>query len=812
MAQDLVLPAQAPDLLLGAPRRPGCPGVTRAGPRLDLPAPVAQHVGPNAEFPGDLGLRPAALFGQAHCLNLELPGEAPSPFPHRPPPPWLSQGNRGVHETGARSKYAYDARNAPTLVTAPDGSETAYAHDDLGRLVSLTDANGRVTTYGYDAAGRLLSQTGPLGDVTAATYDARGQLATRTDPRGQQIEYRYDAAGRLVEKRLPDGTSEQHVYDSTGRLTSAASATITYTFGYDSAGRLTSVTDSRGYVVGYGYDVSGRRTSLTYPGGQVLTYGYDAAGRPALLSESSGRTAAFTYDTLGRRSRLDLPNGTRVLYTYDGGSRLVGLTHETSAGATLDQFTYAYNTAGERTSEADLAATRAYAYDLVGRLTEVVETPAGSSQGQVVEAYTYDAVGNRLTGPGAADDSTYNAGHQLLAGPAASYTYDANGNRTVRSSGAGTTTYTWDPQDRLVQVSIAPAQGAWTTVTFAYDHRGRRVRKTVSQTGSVPVVTDYVYDEDDVILIVETPQTPGATPTVTRVVHGPDVDEPLWLDQNGQLHVLHADALGSVRLVTDAAQAIVERTDYTSFGAPTRTGTGVRHPFAFTGREWDGEIGLYYYRARYYDPEVGRFLSRDPLGLAAGPNLYAYVENSPTNYLDPSGQIVSSVVCPNKRPWDDSCFVYHYYHGFGRTVDMVEVGLLPALRAARGTKDALQATQARIRAEAARHAKKLCDDCDKGTKRFTFGTDRRGFERNFTEEPGLFVYGKGSLYTGSTCSGTANCASRTCSFDCEISFDVPDEFSDPFSFRERSGTAVEVGLPYNLKARWIERWAGGGGF
>ncbi|HEY8367698.1 MAG TPA: DUF6531 domain-containing protein, partial [Thermodesulfobacteriota bacterium] len=397
-----------------------------------------------------------------------------TPLGHQTTYTYDAAGNRlsQTDPLGRVTQYAYDARNAPILVTAPDGSETAYAYDDLGRMVSLTDANGRVTTYAYDAAGRLLSQTGPLGDVTTATYDARGQLATRTDPRGQQIEYRYDAAGRLVEKRLPDGTIEQHVYDSTGRLTSAGNATITYTYGYDSAGRLTSVTDSRGYVVGYGYDASSRRTTLTYPGGQVLTYGYDAAGRLALLSEaSSGRTATFAYDTLGRRSRLDLPNGTRVFYTYDGGSRLVGLTHETSVGAMLEEFTYAYNAAGERTSETDLTATRAHAYDLVGRLTEVVETPAGSSQGQVVEAYTYDAVGNRLTGPGAADTSTYNAGHQLLVGPAASYTYDANGNRTVRSGGAGTTTYTWDPQDRLVQVSITPAQGPSTTVTFAYDHR-----------------------------------------------------------------------------------------------------------------------------------------------------------------------------------------------------------------------------------------------------------------------------------------------------------------------------------------------------
>ncbi len=295
---------------------------------------------------------------------------------------------------------------------------------------------------------------------------------------------------------------------------------------------------------------------------------------------------------------------------------------------------------------------------------------------------------------------------------------------------------------------------------------------------------------------------------MARVVH----DEPLWLEQGGRLAVLHADGLGSIVLATDAAQAVVERTTYTAFGVPVRQGSAGVQPFAYTGREWDGEVGLYYYRARYYDPEVGRFLSRDPQGLAAGPNPYTYVENSPTNYLDPSGQIVSSVMCPNKRPWDDFCFLRHYYHGLGRPVDMVEVGLLSALRAAKGTKDALQATQARIQAEAARQASTLCEACDKGSKSFTFGTNRRRFERDFRDEPGLFVYGQGFLYTSATCSGTANCATRTCSFDCDISFDVPDEFSDPFSFRERRGTPVEVGIPYALKATWVERWAGATGF
>jgi RHS repeat-associated protein len=519
----------------------------------------------------------------------------------------------------------------------------------------------------------------------------------------------------------------------------------------------------------------------------------------------------FTYDTVGRRARVEFPNGTRALYGYDAAGRLTGLTHQTSAGATLEQFRYTYNAAGERTTVTTLAQTASYGYDLVGRLTGVTAAPTGP---QPSEVFTYDAVGNRLTGPTAAQGYSYNAGHQLLTGPTAQYAYDLNGNRTQKIDPLATRTYTWDAQDRLRQAVVSTAIGT-ATVTMAYDHRGRRVRKTVTGSSSGRSATatiDYVYDEDDIILIVTTLQVAGGLPqtTMTRVVHGPDVDEPLWLEQGGRLAVLHADGLGSIALASDATQIVVERTTYTPFGVPARKGSAGVQPFAFTGREWDVELGLYYYRARYYDPKVGRFLSRDPLGLAAGPNPYTYVENSPTNYLDPSGQIVD--ICRSMRPWNDQCFVSHYWRGFGRTVDVIEVGLLQALRAAKGTKLALQATQARIQAEAVRQAKTLCDDCDKGSKPFTFGTGREESKRNFTDEPGLFVYGKGPLFTGSTCSGIANCATRTCSFDCEISVDVPDEFSDPFSFRERYGTPVEVGIPYALKARWVEQWAGAVGF
>jgi RHS repeat-associated protein len=516
----------------------------------------------------------------------------------------------------------------------------------------------------------------------------------------------------------------------------------------------------------------------------------------------------FTYDTVGRRARVEFPNGTRALYGYDAAGRLTGLTHQTSAGATLEQFRYAYNAAGERTTVTTLAQTASYGYDLVGRLTGVTAAPTGP---QPSEAFTYDAVGNRLTGPTAAQGYSYNAGHQLLTGPTAQYAYDLNGNRTQKIDPLATRTYTWDAQDRLRQAVVSTAIGT-ATVTMAYDHRGRRVRKTVTGSSSGRSATatiDYVYDEDDIILIVTTLQVAGGLPqtTTTRVVHGPDVDEPLWLEQGGRLAVLHADGLGSIVLATDATQIVVERTTYTAFGVPARQGSAGVQPFAFTGREWDVELGLYYYRARYYDPKVGRFLSRDPLGLAAGPNPYTYVANRPTNAIDPSGanpvlwNACWEAVRRLKTAWSENCFSQHYFHGNGEPVDLIEVGLLQAMRSAWDTKNALAATQARIRELAGAIANQSCNGCDKGTKHIAFGTGRTRYERNFEFENGLYVLGHGSLWTTSTCSGTVDCGSRTCSVDCDIRVRIWDLFEDPTS------TGVELAVPYEMNAEWVERWS-----
>jgi len=143
----------------------------------------------------------------------------------------------------------------------------------------------------------------------------------------------------------------------------------------------------------------------------------------------------------------------------------------------------------------------------------------------------------------------------------------------------------------------------------------------------------------DIVRQVETLHS-GDTPTVTetRFIHGPGIDEPLAMVRNGQNYFYHADGLGSIVAITDQSRNIVQKYSYETFGLPTPTDPTFRQPYAFTAREWDRETGLYFYRARYYDPMEGRFISKDPIGFAGGDvNLYGYVWNNSVNFLDSMG-------------------------------------------------------------------------------------------------------------------------------------------------------------------------------
>jgi len=419
-----------------------------------------------------------------------------------------------------------------------------------------------------------------------------------------------------------------YTYDNDSRLTQVTDPTGTYQFTFDNMGRLTNTTTSYAFLAGrnfttsYGYDAASNRTGFTDPEGGATSYVYDTLNRLSTLAPPAaigGGSFGFGYDALSRRTSLTRPNAVNTTYGYDSLSRLLSVVHQKGA-ATLDGATYSVDSAGNRTAKSDLLAgvTSNYTNDAIYELTKAMQGAA------TTESYSYDPVGNRLSSLGVSS-YTNNSSNQLTSSSSASYGYDLNGNTLTSVTGSNTTTYTWDFENRLTSVTL-PGSGG--TVTFKYDPFGRRIKKVTSTTTSV-----FAYDGDN---LVEEANSSGAV--VARYSQTQYVDEPLAMLRSASTSYYHADGLGSVTSLSNAAGALAQTYTFDSFGKQTASSGSLTNPFQYTSRELDSETSLYYFRARYFDPNIGRFISEDPLGWDEGPNYYSYVDNSPLVLNDPSGQ------------------------------------------------------------------------------------------------------------------------------------------------------------------------------
>jgi len=551
------------------------------------------------------------------------------------------------------TEFDYDLGGRRTRVTDPGGGTTLYGYDDYGRLETVTAVTGppnEVTTYGYDSMSNLESITDALGRVTIFEYDANGRLTKISHPKdsgeADRIEtFTYDAEGRLETKTKRDGTKLTYSYDSAGQLiqTDAEDARgahlETVVYDYDDAGRLilsqggafwdrlTWTYSLAGEVltesfvglspttVSYSYDDAGNRETLTLDGQSWLSYDYDDAGRLWHIHRGS-KVFTFGYDAASRRTSLSYPNGVVTTYDYDTLSRLAGVT--TKRGSTvIAESTYTHDDTGNRLSKLTESYSEIYTYDPIYRLDTVTRDFV------LTEDYSYDAVGNRLSSL-IHPTWTYNDRDELRSFDGTSFTYDLNGRTLTKADSTASWGYTWTWEDHLHRVDKDGARAA----SLRYDSLGRRVFK-----GTATASRIYTYDGMDILK--ETDLVTRAT--AMMYIHGPRRDEVLGAElANGNMFYAHSDGLGSIVKVTKANGTVVpaQNRQYDAFGNPQ---VGPGSGYAFTGREWDAKIGLYYYRARYYDPRIGRFISEDPIGLGGGVNLYAYVRNNPARYTDPLG-------------------------------------------------------------------------------------------------------------------------------------------------------------------------------
>lgn len=518
---------------------------------------------------------------------------------------------------GRVTTYAYDELNRVTTTTDAGNQVTRFEYDALGRTTAVVDALSQRYRFNYDALGQL-RHIRRGATVMSFTYDAVGNRKHRTDYNGVLTVYDYDALNRLKAINYPDATTVTYSYDKLSRLQTASDQNGTIDFNYNKMNRLTTATDVYSQVLEYNYDANGNRTKLALNGSVIANYRYDAADRLTRIIDGSSVATTYDYDVTNKLISRRLPNAVLTNYEFDGLDRLTRL-RDAKGAKTVADHQYQYNAANQITQIAEPNDTRAFGYDPLDRLTSVSHT--NPSQGN--ENYVYDAVGNRTSSHLSASYS-YQTFNKLTSAGGVNYSYDLNGNLTSRTDATGTWTYSWDFENRLTRV-VRPDG---FSVSYKYDAFGRRIQRAPSN----GVSTNFVYDGDDVVKDLN---SDGST---VDYVNGPGIDNKLRLTDSrlgttGPLY-FSQDQLGSTTVLTNSGGSIVRQFSYDAYG--NSSGTSLTR-YDYTGRERDADTGLLYYRARWYDPQVGRFISEDPIGLTGGINQFAYVGNNPQNRKDPSG-------------------------------------------------------------------------------------------------------------------------------------------------------------------------------
>ncbi|MCE9603535.1 MAG: PASTA domain-containing protein [Planctomycetia bacterium] len=526
---------------------------------------------------------------------------------------------------GKSTQRTYDALDRQISVATPVGDQARYEYDAAGRLTTAYHPAGGKTQFAYDPLDNVVNSVRPDGGKTVSSFDAAGRRASTTDAKGQVTKYHYDQAGRIVRKELSDGKVVHSRYDAVGRLTELDDGSFPIRYEYDQADRVVRIeypTIKRS--LGYEYDPAGRLIRFTDPAGRVVTYEYDEADRMTSIQPADGGAIRLSYDEKNRRTAAHYPNGVEVRWEYDALDRPLRLTYVDAKKKMIAGWTYAYDAAGNRTMSSEVdGPTARYRYDDANQL---IEESVGD--GPAVR-YAYSAGGNRssLTTSDAKVEYRYDPADRLLSAGKETFLHDANGNLIERRGPDGTIRYAYDTEDRLVRVELVDGK----KIEYGYAPTGERIWRRDARG-----IKHFVGDGTHLLAELD-----GELKVTASFVHGPDVDQPLAMSRDGNWSYFHADRLGSVRRLTDAAGTVTVAQDYDPFGTPRNTTGQAIAPFSFAGREYDTATGLYYNRARYYDPRLGRFLSEDP----AAPSLveprtlnpYLYALNNPLELVDPWG-------------------------------------------------------------------------------------------------------------------------------------------------------------------------------
>jgi RHS repeat-associated protein len=542
-------------------------------------------------------------------------------------------------------------------VTTPNGdliSQQEMRYDSNGNKICEThmpcDQNGSPpssTFWQYNAENHLEAMTEGDGSVqqrhTGYQYDAKGLLQEVTKPDGVKLNYQYDSASQLTHFSSSDKSiSYQYSYDANQNVIDVQDlihgGSVKRT--YNASNQITSETMPNGFTFNNLYDGEGRRIQHTFPDGSAIVYVYDSKRMTAvhrLTAEGVIKyTHAYSHDNnTGQLIAAKLiGNLGKIAYSYNTKDHYAGIQSPYWSENILES---GYDAAGNKQcinmEDAAGSTTINYEYDEEQQI--IHET------GPVPTTYTYDSLGNRIK----KNEERYevDALNQLTAHEKTLYTYDSNGCLIEKRADQEIIHYQYDALNRLIQV----LQSEKILVTYTYDAFGRRIAKNTqawdptSRTWSIETTLHFLYDGDREIGSC----TADGAIMELRILgqgKGAEIGAAIAIELGQEVYAPIHNHQGSVCCLVDLkTQSVAECYRYTAFGeiqiydaSGQQIDSSLGNPWGFCSKRHDSESALINFGKRYYDPEVGRWTTPDPLGFCDGPNRYVFVHNNPISIQD----------------------------------------------------------------------------------------------------------------------------------------------------------------------------------
>lgn len=534
---------------------------------------------------------------------------------------------------------------------------TQKTYDAVHRLESIIDAKTQTTSYEYDQENRITLETYADSGFISRTYDLDGRLTTKTDQNSDVVSYFYDDRDLLIEQDYGSAGVKLFSYDNLRRKTAESdnnsnNLLVSSSYTYDTLSRqLTSAQQ-----IGSGtvmtdtkvYNAYGEITEHTLPSGKVINFTYTALHQmDAIVSDVGNGTETvanydYNYDTVNsdmrplvKKKTLATGTGIHTDFAYDQLGRQVLNDSQNGSNVTVVGFEYAYNLIGNRLTDNHLHKSdesETYSYDTAQRFTNYERGIIGSSP-VFTQGYTLDALANwsSFNNNGSTQSRTHDSMNAITAMGTQSVNYDVKGNQTSNING---NSYYWDKLNRLVEIkNISNA-----TIALYYSNTDNLRVEKITNSG-----TEQFYYSGARVCV----ETDGSQSVTKEYIHGGQyIDEIITVITGGNPYYYLYDLRYNMYAMVDDLANILERARYEGYGKQELMDDSfsligsplVDQPYSYTGQRLDVESGLQYYRARYFDNDLGRFISRDPIGYVDGLNLYrGYFVNGG---VDPSGTVI----------------------------------------------------------------------------------------------------------------------------------------------------------------------------